>query len=319
MCCFYEKRKKQHVNKFSLFSQRVFPNFEFLDECALDDLHAKTMIMNRNVSKELIMYRKFAKTIVILICFLALSSCRQNNHGSSLDIHHLNGKRIGVVLAWSSDYVLDKRDDLNIFRYDKMADAILALKYKKIDALAMDLFFANYYCSIQPGFRYFETPIGYDHFVIFVNRNRKDLLNLFNQFASDFQKSQAYREIYKKIMQMKDGNYESYVFPHPQDAPVIKIAVDPLSPPYSGYDLLTHEIEGCDVDMIRLFADQYGFRTEFIPSTYDGQIMNLKSGKADIMITALSEIYQKYAQLSNDYLVSRTYTEMPIVLIVPEN
>lgn len=265
------------------------------------------------------MVRKLAKTIMILLGFLTISSCRQNNRGPSLDIHHLNGKKIGVVLAWSSDYVLDKRDDLNIFRYDNMSDAILALKYKKIDALAMDLFVANYYCSMQPGFRYIETPVGYDHFVIFVNRNRDDLLSQFNQFASEFQFSQAYREIYRRAMQMENGNYESYVYPNQKDAPVIKIAVDPLWPPYSGYDLLTREIEGSDVDMIRLFANQYGFRTEFIPSNYDGQIMNLKSGKADIMITALSEIYQKYAQLSNDYQVSRTYTEMPIVLIVPEN
>ncbi len=292
--------------------------FSFLEDFAHDDPDMKTRMMQRKSSKDSIMYRRLAKTIMILLCLLAICSCRRNSDALSMDMQYFSGKRIGVVLAWSSDYVLDNRDDLNIFRYDNMADAVLALKYKKIDALAMDLLFANYYCSIQPGFRYIETPVGYDHFVVLVNRNREDLLNQFNQFAPNFQSSPEYREIYQRAMEMKDGNYEPFDFPNQQDAPVIKIAVDPLWPPYSGYDLLTREVEGCDVDMIRLFAQQYGFRTEFIPSNYDGQIMNLKSGKVDMMITALSEIYQEYAQLSKDYLVSHAYTEMPIVLIVPE-
>ena len=54
------------------------------------------------------------------------------------DVSNLEGRRVGVMLGYEVDYALTGREDLELFRYDTIADMVMALNFDKLDALAVD-------------------------------------------------------------------------------------------------------------------------------------------------------------------------------------
>jgi hypothetical protein len=73
------------------------------------------------------MYRKICEDNRDPYLFPGIVFVPTNNHRVIFGYSPSQWKRFGVVLAGVPIW-LDKRDDLNIFRYDKMADAISLCK-----------------------------------------------------------------------------------------------------------------------------------------------------------------------------------------------
>ena len=40
-------------------------------------------------------------------------------------------------MAWSADYMLSSREDIEVVRYNTVADLVMALRFKMIDKAAM--------------------------------------------------------------------------------------------------------------------------------------------------------------------------------------
>ena len=81
---------------------------------------------------------------VLFLWCLLLCGCRElQGYRPIEDIHNLDGRRVGVGLGYSTDYLLTGRDDMALMRYDSTADMLMALRYRRVDAIAAERPVAN--------------------------------------------------------------------------------------------------------------------------------------------------------------------------------
>ena len=79
------------------------------------------------------------RVLIFLLALLFISGCQKEWEPNLItDINDLEGRKVGVNLAWEADYILTPRTDMQLFRYDSTPDMLLALGYDKVDAIAVD-------------------------------------------------------------------------------------------------------------------------------------------------------------------------------------
>lgn len=261
--------------------------------------------------------KRLAAILVLVVFLVSLSACGgQLTAAEPLDASRLQGHRIGVLLSWSPDYILEDMGGIELFRYDCLSDALLALKYGRIEALAMDFSDAVYLCSVQPAYEILNPPVALDQYVIFINNKRPDLLRQFNEFAKDFIDSTDSKELQGRLQGIAQAPFVPRTIPAHTEGPKINIAILAVAMPYTFFDLKTGESYGSDVEVARHFAWKYGYQANFIDSDWTGAIANLTTGKADIFFCALSDYYRQDVELSHTALVSAPYFPTSIHLVV---
>ncbi len=71
-------------------------------------------------------------------------------------------------------------------------------------------------------------------------------------------------------------------------AGVLKVGSDTTYPPFEWIDTKTGKAQGFDVDLANLIAKKLGVKAEIITTAWDGIIPALKSGKFDVIISAMT-------------------------------
>ena len=102
-------------------------------------------------------------------------------------------------MAWSADYMLSSREDIEVVRYNTVADLVMALRFKKIDKAAMERPFAVEVLNCVDGLRIIDETIATDGLVFAVNNEREDLLNELNEFFSRFKESKEKKELFERL------------------------------------------------------------------------------------------------------------------------
>lgn len=257
-----------------------------------------------------------ALVLILILMALPLTGCsgRLFNSGP-LDVHHLQGRRIGVLDAWSPDYILEEYGGIDLWRFNTLTDALLALKYKRVEAIGMDLIDAQYLCSLQPAYQIMAEPVAEDLYVSFVTNGRPDLLAQFNEFAADFMQSAEYRDLVERVSHVQKGEFVSKEVPRHTTGPVLNLATSADAMPYTGLDFTTGDYIGSDTEVARLFAWRYGYQLNFLDSDYTGSVLNLTTGKADMYLCALSQAYRHEVELTHKALVSDPYFVTSIMLV----
>ncbi len=69
--------------------------------------------------------RRLSVLLLLAVLTLSLTGCSS----LSRTVSDLDGKRVGVLLAYETDYVLFPRNRAELVWYDTLADMILALKF----------------------------------------------------------------------------------------------------------------------------------------------------------------------------------------------
>ncbi len=253
---------------------------------------------------------------ICLVCLLPLCGCAQLQPARPImDVHNMDGQRIAVGLAWSPDYMLSGRKDIVLQRYNATTDMIMALKYRRVDAIAMDVAYAKYMCAQMPALEMIPEPIAVDQVLAFFATDEPELLAAFNAFLEDFIGTPEYEDILRRFDEF-ETSYEYVEIPEPQDGGVITLTVEQDLIPYSYWDFSLKKIIGSDVDIMRYFAVSMGCRLEIIFGSYTSCIANLLTKKADVMAGGLSEWYRHEVELSGNALVSNNYMDVDILLVV---
>jgi polar amino acid transport system substrate-binding protein len=85
---------------------------------------------------------------------------------------------------------------------------------------------------------------------------------------------------------------------------VLRIGTDATYPPFETVDPATGELCGFDVDLVRAIAARLKARAEFIVVPFDGIVPGLKSGKYDLIASAMTITPERAQQV----LFTRPYT-----------
>ena len=243
---------------------------------------------------------KFAGAMLLILALcLSCSGCVSAagwKYDPITDVNDLEGRRVGVNLSWESDYYLTGRRDMELFRYDTTADMVMALKYDKIDALALDQDSVKLLMSQSDGIEAVEPALAKLGSVMYFGSDDEALMEDFNQYLAEFKNTDEYKELIKSMDEYDGAEYTGSDIPLTGTGKVLKVAADPNNYPRAflnpGEDILT----GFDVQILKHYANDRDYQLEFSYSDYNDGCIGLRKGFYDIMTGYICDVYAKEAR-----------------------
>lgn len=121
-------------------------------------------------------------------------------------IDDLTGKKIGVQLATTGDiYASDTPDnggfgEENVIKYNKGADAVMALKGGDVDAVIIDNEPAKAFVAANEGLTILSTEYAVEEYAIAVKKGNKELLDKVNKALAELTEAGKIDEIISKYI-----------------------------------------------------------------------------------------------------------------------
>ena len=116
-------------------------------------------------------------------------------------IDDLKGKKIGVQIATTGDiYASDDFGEENVDKYDKGADAVMALQNDKVDAVIIDNEPAKNFVANNEGLKILDTEYAVEDYAIAVSKDNEDLLEAINTALAELKEEGRLQEIIDKYI-----------------------------------------------------------------------------------------------------------------------
>ncbi len=232
---------------------------------------------------------------VLVMAAVFLSGCRSSAwaYDPITDVNDLHGRRVGVNLSYEADYYLTGRDDLELCRYDATSDMILALRYDKVDALAMDELMWRIMDGLSDGIEKVEPAIGSTAYIFYFGADDKALMEDFNSFFAEYRLTDGYRDFLRRMDAFDGVHYDDPGIALTGTGKTIRVVLDPAGFPRSYQEAGDAGATGFDLEMLKLFANDRNYRLEFFFSTYEDAVMGLHKGAYDIHAGYLSSVYRE--------------------------
>lgn len=246
--------------------------------------------------RQTIKYAEAALLILALSLVLAGCGVSEWKYDPITDVNDLEGRRVGVNLSWESDYYLTGRSDMELYRYDTTADMVMALKYDKIDAIALDEDSVKLLMSLSSGIEVVEPALARLGSVMYFGTDDEALMEDFNKYLAEFSKTDEYQDLLKRMDDYDGTEYIGTEIPLTGSGKVIKVVADPNNFPRAflnpGEDILT----GYDTEILKRFANDRDYRLEFSYSDYNDGTIGLQNGMYDIMTGYICDVYAEEAR-----------------------
>jgi ABC-type amino acid transport substrate-binding protein len=146
------------------------------------------------------------KTLTKVICLLIILALGLAGCGKKvtepLTKDNLTGKRLAVMAGYSSDYLMSKSPyNFDIYRYDTYADMQMALRFHRVDAIAMESDEAHVICRLKPIYKVGLVVQDNVEYAYMFNSDRPELRKQFNQFIKEFKQTAEYADLLKRWKQ----------------------------------------------------------------------------------------------------------------------
>ena len=265
------------------------------------------------------MRKRIVSVIAVLCLAVTLSGCGHElaSYRPIDDVNNLDGRKVGVTLAWASDYVLSPRDgkDLILYRYDVTADMLMALFYHQIDAVCVDkLQWQIMEKTNGEALNLINEPVALDGFVTYASPSQEAIRDDFNKFLTYYHQTEEFTDLYSRIQSFDGTAYEPGKATHPNgNGKKIKLAFAADYFPYC-YTEADGTICGYDIEIMRAFADYCNYDIEFIETSETDVYYGVKVGNYDMVIAMISQSYAAEAEFLGIH-ASDIYYEMPLYLV----
>lgn len=258
--------------------------------------------------------KKVISVLCAVLLMVGLASCGNNPAPNTVfTIDDLPGKSIGVQLGttgdtFASDY---EKKGSTIERYNKGADAILALKQGQIDCVIIDEEPAKVFVAENDDLKILEEPFALEDYAIAVAKENKQLVNDINAALAEIKADGTLQKIIDNYVGDNAGNspYES-----PADVDrskgTLTMATNAEFPPYEYYS--EQEIVGFDVDMAQAICDRLGYELKINNMNFDSVVLSVQTGQCDIGVAGLTVTDERLEEVS----FTDSYTTSTQVIIV---
>lgn len=225
-------------------------------------------------------------------------------------VDDLKGAKIGVQLGttgdiYSSDYEGDK-EGTTVERYNKMADAVQALKQNKIDCVIIDEQPALTVAKDNSDLKILEEEFVSEEYAICIAKGNDELTDKINSALEELKSDGTIKSIISNYIGEEKGK-------HPYKTPAetkysgkkLVAATNATFPPYEYYE--NEKVTGIDIDIITAIGDRLGMKVEIADMEFDAIINSVSSGKADVGIAGLTVTKDRLKSInfSNSYAKSK--------------
>ena len=260
------------------------------------------------------MKKKLGVLFLVALCTIAMAACGSSKTSDETKtistVEDLEGAKIGVQLVttgdiYSSDYEGDEAGT-TVERYNKMADAIQALKQGKIDCVIVDEQPAIAVTKDSGDLKILDEEFVSEDYAICIAKGNEQLKEKINEALGALKEDGTIADIISNYIGEEAGK-------HPYETPAgtsydngtLVAATNATFPPYEYYENET--VTGIDIDIITAIGDRLGMKVEISDMEFDAIINSVNSGKADVGIAGLTvtEDRLKSIDFSDAYTTSR--------------
>ena len=117
----------------------------------------------------------------------------------------LTGHNVGVVLGYTGDIAVSAIDGAKVTRYNGAAEAIIALKSKKVDAVVLDSEPAKQYAKQNSELNVINTDVAKEQYAIAIGKNDTELVEKINKGLKTIKENGTYDKLIEKYFGNK-GN-----------------------------------------------------------------------------------------------------------------
>lgn len=225
-------------------------------------------------------------------------------------VDDLKGAKIGVQLGttgdiYSSDYEGDK-EGTTVERYNKMADAVQALKQNKIDCVIIDEQPALTVAKDNSDLKILKEEFVSEEYAICIAKGNDELTDKINSALEELKSDGTIKSIISNYIGEEKGKHQ-YKTPAGTKYSGKKLvaATNATFPPYEYYE--NEKVTGIDIDIITAIGDRLGMKVEIADMEFDAIINSVSSGKADVGIAGLTVTKDRLKSInfSNSYAKSK--------------
>lgn len=224
------------------------------------------------------------KLVSILCCamlVLGLAACGGSSV-SAVEINtvaDLDGKTIGVQQGTTGDIYAEDVEGATVERFNKGADAVMALQQGKVDCVIIDDQPAKVYVEQNDDIRILEEPFEVEDYAICVAKG-SNLTAQMNAAISELKNNGTLQALMDYYIEGKEGA-APYTSPAGVDYSkgTLTMATNAAFPPYEYWE--GDQVVGLDADFARAICDILGYELVIEDMEFDSIITAVSSGKAD--------------------------------------
>ncbi len=257
------------------------------------------------------------KIIGLVLALCLAVSCVACGQGKTVaSVADLKGATIGVQLGttgdiFASDY---EEDGSTIERFNKGADAILALNQNKVDCVIIDNEPAKAFVEANEGLKILEEAFAVEEYAICVSKKNPELTTSINTALADLKANGIIDQIIKNYIGDDTKGTCPYVSPANVDTSKgeLHMATNAFFEPYEFYD--GEKVVGIDAMIAQAICDKLGYKLVIDDMDFDSIITAVQEGKADFGMAGMTVTEERLKEID----FTNTYTTATQVIIVKE-
>ena len=250
--------------------------------------------------------------VALMLCSTAVMMSACGESGKTINSEKdLEGAKIGVQLGTTGDELASDVKDAKVERYNKGADAVLALSQGKIDCVIIDSEPAKAFVADNDKLKILDTPFATEEYAICMDKGNDDLLKKFNTALAEIKEEGIDKDIVNNYIGDNIGK-TPYKTPEGTKYPngELHMATNAEFKPYEFYD--NGEIVGIDVMMAKAICDKLGYELVIDDMAFKAVINAVKSGKSDFGMAGMTVTEDRLKSVD----FTDTYADSTQVIIV---
>lgn len=219
--------------------------------------------------------------VLLLGLVMILAACGGASGGAIIaSVDDLNGKTVGVQLGTTGDIYADDIEGATVERFSKGAEAVMALRQGKIDAVIIDDQPAKVFASQNDDIKVLDEPFTVEEYAICVSKDKADLTAAMNGAIKELKADGTLQSILDYYIGGVEGATpysppEGATYPNGK----LTMATNAAFPPYEYIE--NGQVCGLDADFARAICDKLGYELTIDDVDFDSIIPAVQSGKAD--------------------------------------
>lgn len=231
-------------------------------------------------------------------------------------VNDLDNARIGVQLGTTGDIYSSDCEvrGAQVERYNKGADAVLALTQGKIDCVIIDSEPAKSFVASNKGLKILDEPFVEEEYAICVAKENNTLRDQIDEVLSGLKNDGVIDKIIKNYIGDDTKGTCPYETPSGVSASKgeLHMATNAFFEPYEYYE--GDKIVGIDIMIAQAICDRLGYKLVVDDMDFDAIITAIQSGKADFGMAGITANDER----KNSINFTSSYTRAKQVIIVKD-
>ena len=240
----------------------------------------------------------------------------QTDAAKVASVDDLPGAVIGVQMGttgdiFASDY---EAEGSTIERYNKGADAVLALIQGKVDCVIIDNEPAKAFVAANEGLKILDDPFAVEEYAICISKDRPELTAEINSALAELKADGTIQSIIDNYIGDETKGKTPYESPADVDTSkgTLRMATNAFFEPYEYY--VGDDVVGIDADIAQAVCDKLGYELVIDDMDFETIITAVQSGKSDFGMAGMTVTEERLQSID----FTDTYTTATQVIIVKE-